>query len=210
MNDEQFASGGLTDDSPLLLVKMTDASGINTSATAIGHDISATMNGNDEDRIVLNEFYEADLDNFMAGTVRYPFSDLEPGTYTLTVKAWDTHNNPGEGYTEFVVAESAELALKHVLNYPNPFTTRTTFWFEHNRPCEDLDVRIEIFTVSGKLVKSIHSDVHCEGYLVNDIEWDGLDDYGDAIGRGVYVYRLSVKAPDGSEASQLEKLVLLR
>jgi hypothetical protein len=191
-------------------VKLTDENGINTSGIAIGHDISGTLDQDDQNKIVLNEFYEAALDNFQAGEVRYPFSGLEPGPHTLTVKAWDTHNNPGEGYIEFVVAESAELALKHVLNYPNPFTTRTNFWFEHNRPCEDLDVRIEIFTVSGKLVKTIQSDVHSEGFLVNDLSWDGLDDFGDPIGRGVYVYKLKVKTLDGSEATQFEKLVLLK
>lgn len=210
MNDENFAFGGFTDDSPLLLVKLTDESGINTSGMAIGHDISSVMDEDDQNKIVLNEFYEADLDDYQSGQVRYPFSNLEPGTHKLTVKAWDTYNNPGEGYTEFVVAESAKLALKHVLNYPNPFTTQTTFWFEHNRPCENLEVRIEIYSIAGKLVKTLLQDIHDEGYLVNDIAWDGLDEYGDPIGRGVYVYKVKVTAPDGSEATQFEKLVLLR
>jgi hypothetical protein len=49
----------------------------------------------------------------------------------------------------FVVSESAKLALDHVLNYPNPFTTHTTFMFEHNRPYVPLDVQVQIYTVSG-------------------------------------------------------------
>ena len=210
MNDEKFAFGGLTNESPLLLVKLSDESGINTSGIAIGHDIAGALDDNDQNKIILNEFYEAELDNYQAGSVRYPLSSLTPGRHSMKVKAWDTYNNPGEGYTEFVVAESAELALAHVLNYPNPFTTRTTFWFEHNRPCEALTITIEIYTVSGKLVKTLRSNIHSDGYLVNDIEWDGLDEYGDPIGRGVYVYKLKVRAPDGSQANQFEKLVLLR
>lgn len=210
MNDEQFAFGGLTDDAPLLLVKLTDDNGINTSGIAIGHDIAGTLDDDDQNKIVLNEFYEAELDNYQAGEVRYPLSDLDPGVHSMIVKAWDTYNNPGEGNTEFVVAESADLALAHVLNYPNPFTTNTTFWFEHNRPCEYLDVRVEIYATSGKLVKSLEKRVLPDGYLVKELQWDGLDDYGDKIGRGVYVYKLDVTTPDGANATEFEKLVILR
>ena len=43
---------------------------------------------------------------------------------------------------EFTVANDEELTLNHVLNYPNPFTTKTQFWFEHNNPGQDLQVKI--------------------------------------------------------------------
>ena len=109
-----------------------------------------------------------------------------------------------------MVAASAELALDHVLNYPNPFTTHTEFFFEHNRPCTTLDVQIQVFTVSGRLVKTIGRQVACEGFRSDPLAWDGRDDVGDKIGRGVYVYRLSVVTPDGESAEKFEKLVILR
>jgi hypothetical protein len=161
--------------------------------------------------IILSEFYEADLDSYQSGKVDYLLNNLTDGRHSVSVKAWDVYNNSGEGYTEFVVAESADLALAHILNYPNPFTTHTSFLFEHNRPGDILSVKIEVFTVSGKLVKSIVQDVTTEGFRVDNIHWDGLDDYGDTIGKGVYVYKLSVQsATDGTKASEFEKLVLLR
>lgn len=210
MNDEKFVFGGTTDENPIMLVKLTDDSGINTAGSAIGHDISAVLNEENTDKITLNEFYEAELDDYTQGEVRYPLNNMEPGTHKVRVKAWDVHNNSGEGYTEFVVAESAELALSHVLNYPNPFTTNTAFWFEHNRPGEPLLVTVQIFTVSGKVVKTIQQQVTTEGFRVDDIYWDGLDEYGDEIGKGVYVYKITVTAPDGEQAEEYEKLVLLR
>ncbi len=143
--------------------------------------------------------------------MNYPLRALEAGRHSITVSAWDVYNNSGEGYTEFVVAENAKLALDHVLNYPNPFTTYTEFWFEHNRPGDILDVKVEIFTVSGKLVKTILQQVNTESYRVDGIGWDGLDNYGDLIGRGVYVYKLSVKAAsDNAKAVEFQKLVILR
>jgi flagellar hook assembly protein FlgD len=68
---------------------------------------------------------------------------------------------------------------------------------------------VQVFTVSGKLVKTINETVQNEGYRSKPIFWDGKDDYGDNIGRGVYVYRMVVKGVDGQSAEQYEKLVIL-
>lgn len=210
MNDERFVRGGITDESPLLFAKIFDENGINTVGTSIGHDLLATLNEDSEQAIVLNDLYEADLDTYKSGQVRYRFSQLPEGRHTLRLKAWDTFNNSSESTTEFVVAPSAELALAHVLNYPNPFTTYTQFFFEHNRPCTTLDVQLQVFTVSGRLVKSIAQQVVCDGFRGEPLAWDGRDDFGDRLGRGVYVYRLNVATPDGEKAEKFEKLVILR
>jgi hypothetical protein len=210
MNDEKFVYGGTTDESPRILALVTDSNGVNTVGNGIGHDITAQLDGEPEKIYVLNDFYESDLDSYQSGRIVYPLASLSNGRHTLKLKVWDIYNNSAEAYTEFVVAESATLALNHVLNYPNPFTTRTSFFFEHNRPCNTLDVQIQIFTVSGKLIKTIDRTIACEGYRVDDIEWDGRDDYGDSIGKGVYVYRLKIRDLDGSSAEKYEKLVLLK
>ncbi|MCF8258083.1 MAG: type IX secretion system sortase PorU, partial [Flavobacteriales bacterium] len=210
MNNESFVFGGTTDENPIMIALLTDSNGINTVGSGIGHDIAAIHNGNTAGTIVLNDYYEADLDSYQSGRVAYPFRDLPEGTHNLRFKAWDVHNNSAEAYTEFVVAESAELALQHVLNYPNPFTTRTQFMFEHNQACNSLDVMVQVFTVSGKIVKTIHQTVLTDGFRGDPIEWDGLDDHGQKIGRGVYVYNLKVTMPDGQKAEKIEKLVVLR
>ena len=210
LEDEDFVFGGLTNGAPLLIVNLFDENGINTSGNGIGHDITAVLDGDNSNTIVLNDFYEGELDEFRAGKVLFPLEDLEPGLHTLSVKAWDVLNNSGEGLTEFIVAESAELALKNVFNYPNPFTTNTLFMFEHNRPGDALEIDIEIFTISGKMIKSIQEIKVSSGFRVNDIRWDGLDDYGDRIGRGVYIYKVSVRDTNGSAAEKFQKLVLLR
>lgn len=219
MNTEEFARGGITDNNPNILVKLYDENGINTVGNSIGHDLTAkvtTPEGN-ELEYILNDFYESTKDDYTRGTAIYPLKDLEPGIHSVKVKAWDVFNNPGEGSTEFVVAESADMALAHVLNYPNPFTTSTNFQFEHNLPYQALEVQVQIYTVSGKLVKTIDHDISAEGnngYRVDDIHWDGLDDYGDRIGKGVYIYKILVQA-DGAtdnakQSSEFQKLVILK
>ncbi len=210
LNDDRFVRGGITNETPLLFARLFDENGINTVGSSIGHDLLATLDENTEQAIVLNDLYEADLDTYKSGQVRYRFGRLAEGSHTLRLKAWDAHNNSSESTTEFVVASSAELALEHVLNYPNPFTTSTQFFFEHNRPCATLDAQIQVFTVAGRLVKTINERLTCDGFRSEPLAWDGRDDFGDKLGRGVYVYRLSVTAPDGANAEKFEKLVILR
>ncbi len=209
LNDENFAPGGMTGDRPVLIVKMKDQNGVNTVGNGIGHNITATLtSGLKSQKIDLNEFYESTLDNYQEGEIRYPMQKLEPGNYKLTVKAWDVVNNSSEISTEFSVVESSKFNINRVYNYPNPFTTSTGFQFEHNRPGEQLKVMVQIFTVSGRLVKTIEQEMLASGSRISNILWDAKDDFGDKLGKGVYVYRLKVKAADGSVADKYQKLVL--
>lgn len=210
LNDERFVSGGTTNENPLLIARLADTAGLNTVGNAIGHDLSAVLDLNTENTIVLNDYFESDLNTYQSGMVRYPFSKISSGTHKLLMKAWDVYNNSSETEIEFVVAETADLALTHVLNYPNPFTTYTEFWFEHNQPCCGLDVQVQIFTVSGKLIKTIDAYVETNGFRADPIPWDGRDDYGDNIGKGVYIYILKVKGSTGKYAEKIEKLVILK
>lgn len=209
MNDEKFISGGTTNENPSLYAVVTDETGINTTGNGIGHDIMAILDANTNHAIVLNDYYQADLNSYKSGTIRYPLKNLAEGKHTLSLKVWDVYNNSSIATTEFEVSSVSGIALNHVLNYPNPFTTKTQFFFEHNQCCQLLNVQLQIFTVSGKLVKNFSKYVHAEGYRNDPIEWDGRDDFGDKVGRGVYVYRLKVKNNRGETAEKFEKLVIL-
>ena len=209
-NDVLFAEQGLTSENPSLQIKFTDDFGINAVGNGIGHDITAVLDGNVSEPINLNDYYETDLDTYKTGTVKYQMKDIAIGKHTLTVKAWDVNNNSGEDVIMFEVAAEKELVLAHVLNYPNPFTTSTQFFFEHNQACGQSKVQIQIFTVSGKLVKTINTNIGLNGFRSEGIPWDGIDDYGDVLAKGVYIYNLKVVSCDGKTAEKTEKLVLLR
>ncbi|WP_066226147.1 type IX secretion system sortase PorU [Formosa haliotis] len=216
MNDENFVTGGITNESPSLLVKLEDENGINT-ASGIGHDIVAIIDGDETNPYVLNDYYQTEVDDYQRGIVNYPFRDLEPGLHTLTVKAWDVYNNSSTSEIQFVVHnENENLVISNVLNYPNPFVNYTEFWFNHNSS-GPLDVSIQIFTVSGKLVRTINAQTNTSeccisgaSSLSRDIVWDGRDDFGDKIGKGVYVYKLKVRsAALNKTVEKIEKLVIL-
>jgi hypothetical protein len=209
LNDERFVNGSITNASPILILKLSDSSGINTGSAGIDHDLVATLDNDNRQYFVLNNFYESELDNFQKGQVRFQLPQLSAGPHTLKIKAWDAMNNSSETVLEFTVVNQDHLQIEHVLNYPNPFTTKTFFWFEHNFPGTDLSVKLEVFTVSGKLIKTITQTINTPGNRSSEIEWDGRDEQGNKIGRGVYIYRLRVKGLNGKAADKWQRLVIL-
>ena len=210
MNDTNFIYGGTTNENPILLAFLNDLNGINTVGNGIGHNLVAVLDNDNENPIILNDYYSSELDNYKKGTISYPFFNLSNGVHTLKLKVWDTFNNSAEATTEFIVSESAQLVLNNLLNYPNPFYDNTYFVFEHNQPETELNVQIQIYDIKGKLVKLIQKNINNQGFKIDPIEWNGTTDSGEKIGKGLYIYRLILKKADGSTIEKTNKLVFLR
>lgn len=209
LNDKQFVSGGISNPTPTILAKISDETGLNTAGAGIGHDILAIIDNDIANAVVLNDYFEFEENSYTSGNLSYLLSELPEGHHTLKVRAWDIVNNMGETEIEFEVVNNSELSIDHVLNYPNPFTTNTSFYFEHNKPYQPIEVKINIFTISGKLVKTIFDTQTTTGFRSNPIPWNGLDDYGNKIGKGVYLYKLSVRDNNNNIAEKIEKIVIL-
>ncbi|HSV88847.1 MAG TPA: type IX secretion system sortase PorU [Bacteroidales bacterium] len=209
LNDTTFVSGGTTNQNPILVAILSDESGINISGR-VGHDIVAFINNDTSQPFLLNNFFQNHLDDFTTGSVIYPFYRLPDGHHTLTLRAWDTHNNPSVKSIEFIVSSTATLALNNLLNYPNPFSHETFFRFTHNQPFTDLNVRIDIYDLRGKLVQYIETRLNTPGFLSPSIRWDGKGLDGNKVGNGIYLYRLAIQTPDGNTSVLSQKLVILR
>ena len=209
LNDEQFIDGGISNETPVLYLKLYDESGINTVGNGIGHDLTAILDEESANPIILNDYYSSDLNTYQSGQVKYPFSTLEPGQHTITVKAWDVNNNSSDVRISFRVQAAETPLVKRLYNYPNPFSTSTEFMLEHNQSCEVMDVQIQIFTISGRLVKTMQNQVNTQGFTTRGLFWDGRDDFGDKLANGVYIYRLQYQNSEGKRAEETEKLVIL-
>ena len=210
MNDENFVSGGITNSNPRIYAILSDEHGINTATGGIGHDITAIIDDDLNNIIVMNDDYRADEGTFKKGKLEHFLFNVEPGNHTLKFKAWDVYNNSSEEYLEFLVVDADKLSIDRLLNFPNPFTTHTDFYFEHNQAGSEIDVLIQIFTVSGKLVKTIDASYFADGNRAGPFAWDGTDDFGNKIGRGVYVYRVKLRSQTGEIAEKFEKLLILK
>ena len=216
LGDETFVEGDVTGEDPVLYVRLADDTGINVAGSAIGHDLTATLRGPDEATYVLNDFYEAATDDYRRGEARFPVYDLADGEYALEVRAWDLANNTGLGRTSFLVAADAAAGLRRVLNYPNPMVDATCFQFEHSAAGRLVDVRVDIYSTSGRLVRSLDYAGLAEGPRFGGgdgcLSWDGTDDFGQRLARGVYLYRVRLRADGLDEVAEsgFEKLVVVR
>jgi hypothetical protein len=210
MNDSFFVSGGITDKNPVLLAYVSDNYGINTTGNGIGHDLMAVLDGDRVNAIILNEFYLANTNSFNSGVIRYPFSNLEPGSHQVSVKIWDIHNNSTEASLDFVVMDSEEMLMDQVSNYPNPFFDRTWFSISHNRPDQELRLVLTIHDLSGSLVRIIDTRIYSPGYRLDPLEWDGSSSGGSKLGGGVYIYKATLTTGEGEVASSSGKLIISR
>lgn len=215
MNDSNFVFGGITDQNPVIYAKITDESGINTVGNGIGHEIIGILD--DQDEFILNPYYQSVLNNYKMGEIRYPLYNLSEGRHSVKIKVWDVANNSGTGYTEFFVRNSGKIILKNLYNYPNPFTSHTTFSFEHNIPPQNIEVTLQIYDAQGSLVRTIYQEIYTEGSRINSLEWDGRADNGGQngkeilqAGQGLYLYRIFVETEDGQTANASGKLIMFK
>lgn len=210
LNDENFIAGGMTNENPELLALVSDENGINTTGNGIGHDITAILNDDYSDIKILNDYYESDADTYKSGRIRFPFFKLKDGQHEIKFKIWDIYNNSSIASMKFYVASSANLTLESVMNYPNPFYDETVFSFEQNADNQEIKVLITIFSMNGKLVKQIEDTFIPYSSRINHIRWDGTDENGRKIGKGMYIYRLQLLDEQGVKKSKTAKLVYLK
>lgn len=192
LNDEQFLNGGLTNEDPVLLAQLADSSGINTSGNSIGHDITAVIDGNENNTLILNNFYTTEKDTYKRGSLRYQLPTLSPGKHRIRFKAWDVANNSGTATLDFVVVKKEKLRITNLRNFPNPFSGTTNFSFEHNQPGAAFSVGIGIYSATGQLVKRLNSLVQSPGSRNCQLSWDGTDERGRKLEKGVYIYRVNI------------------
>ncbi len=209
MNDTKFISGGLTNENPMLLALVNDFTGINITGSGIGHDAVAILDDDYENSIILNDFYESDLNKYNSGKFKYSFENLSEGLHKLTVRVWDIMNNSIEKSIEFNVVNSSEFTIDNAINYPNPFSNYTNFIFNHNQDEGILGVKISIFNITGRLVKTIEQNTLTYGYRCEPIQWDGKDDYGSKITNGIYIFKISVTNSVGKIAEKTGKIVII-
>ncbi len=205
MDSENFKSGDRTSKSPAMLAFLSDENGINTVGNGIGHDITAVLDNDYSNVIVLNSFYQSNLDDFTSGSIIFPFQNLSVGTHNLKLKAWDVANNSTEVEIDFEV--TGNFTIESVTNYPNPMQSYTFFTFEHNQAGTILETIVEIFDLSGRRIDYISQPVASNGTTSNPIRWD-LHEANIQIKNGIYVYRITAKNGDGTITSKSGKIMI--
>lgn len=209
LNDDLFNNQGITDPNPVIYARISDESGINTIGNGIGHDIIGIIDGNVTHPVIMNEYFQSNLDDFTTGTLTYPMWGLSEGIHSLSIKVWDVLNNSAEADLQFRVIEGSGISVSRVINFPNPAEDHTTFIFEHNKAGEELSVILSVFDMTGRLIYEVRSNIVTTGYNTKLSEWDLTDMNGNKIRQGVYPYRIRV-SKNGSTTDAYQKIIILR
>ena len=210
LNDEYFKDKGITNPNPVIYATISDASGINTVGNGIGHDITGVIDGKVSEPVILNDYFESDLDDYSRGKLSYPMFNLSEGWHSLTVKVWDIFNNSSEETIDFQVIPGENPVLSNVYNYPNPASDVTWFKFDHNKAGEELTVSITVFDMEGRHVTDIQETVFAGGFSSEPLEWDLKDANGNMLRQGIYPYRIRITDKNGRFAESFKKLVVVR
>jgi hypothetical protein len=183
---------------PHILIKLTDGS----KYIALADTSLITVQVQYPDGSLHSYYYSDSLTftpaNLATGvnvaTVEFAASFPQDGEYLLIVSGKNVQGNPA-GNLQYEVAFDVinKAMISDLLNYPNPFTTSTAFVFTLTGSQAPQNMRIEILTVTGKVVREITSEelgpIHV-GVNITQFKWDGTDTYGQRLGNGVYLYRV--------------------
>ncbi|MCV9385648.1 putative type IX secretion system sortase PorU2 [Reichenbachiella ulvae] len=132
-------------------------------------------------------------------SIDYTPQQLEDGVYSLRVQVSDASGNAsGTEPYEINFEVVNESTITNFYPYPNPFSSSTRFVFTLTGDTYPEDLKIQIMTISGRVVKEIFMDELGPiriGNNLSEYAWDGRDNYGDLLANGVYLYRVMIKNP---------------
>lgn len=209
IDSENFKSGATVKESPLLIAKISDQSGIYLGSFGIGHDIRLVIDEDYTSAIVLNDYFKPELGENKAGEIRFPLPKLEEGVHKLSLKAWDVFNNSSEVIVEFKVVVQKKIDVELFYNFPNPFNQITTFLVQLNGPSAGAFVQLDIFTAEGRPIKRMKETINQTGVRSLQLNWNGFDENGKKPQPGFYFSRLTIKTKSGEITTKVHKLILL-
>ncbi len=202
----RILDGEIVSAKPMIEIKLKDENPILLLTDTTAFDVYLQTPGQSTPkRIALGaeniSFYPATGNQNMARIEYRADFSAQDGKYKLMVRARDASNNSsGKGSGDFDYVISFEVVnaqtITEVLNYPNPFSTSTRFVFTLTGAEVPDFMKIQIFTIDGRIVREIF--MHELGPIrigknITDYAWDGTDEFGDKLASGVYLYRVFTK-----------------
>ncbi|MCE3277971.1 MAG: hypothetical protein K0S44_162 [Bacteroidetes bacterium] len=139
--------------------------------------------------------------------INYTPALYQDGNYQLLVQAKDKSDNQS-GAIDYKISFEVinRSTITEVMNYPNPFSTSTRFVFTLTGSEEPTNFKIQIMTITGKVVREIFQDelgpIHI-GRNISEFAWDGKDEFGDQLANGVYLYHVITRI-NGNEIEKRE------
>ncbi|MDR0798536.1 MAG: type IX secretion system sortase PorU [Dysgonamonadaceae bacterium] len=209
LNSESFRSGDKTNATPYFVARVFDKDGINLTGNGLDHDISLSIDNLTRFTYTLNSYYIPDKEEENNGEIRFSIPQLPVGKHQLTFRIWDILNNSSIATLDFTVVEGLQPHVYDLTATVVPARTSTDFLFTHDRPESVIDVAINVYDLTGRLVWT-HSERGSSSWLKDyRVSWDLTNTRGDRVPAGVYVYQAIINDPGGKEGTKAKKLIVL-
>lgn len=204
LNHPSFYNGATVNEEPMFMASVRDDVGINLSSAGVGHQMTLKL---DDTRSYsdVSLYYTPSADG-VGGTINYPLPTLSNGTHTLTLRVWDTSGNSTSHTIDFFVKEGAKPQLFDIYTDVNPAVTAANFYISHDRPDALASVTLSIYDMLGRLVWTASDTDRSTLSSTAPITWNLTDMGGNRVGRGIYLYRATVKI-DGEEVTSEAKRI---
>jgi hypothetical protein len=196
IDSQHLADGDVVSPNPTFTIALEDSSGFDFSGAPVR--LYFDDESVEEDRFTLTH----ESQSIRQAIVTF-HAEVVTGQHHLLVEATDINGNTGTQGLDFTVEGDFELVA--IANHPNPFTDKTIIAFTLQDLAEE--VRLDIYTVSGRLIRSFTDLNDVSGYIEKD--WDGMDDDGNEVANGVYYLRFTAKKGD-KKIERIEKMAKLK
>lgn len=184
----------------ILLARIEDADGINTAGTGVGHNIELVIDDETSNPYELNNYFSFDFGSYTTGTLQYTLPPLEPGSHSLTLRAWDVYNNVSEARIEFDVTDDF-LAVNSTAS---PIRTSTTFILSV-RDASITRYSLAVYDVMGRKVDEYKYNANGIDGLYT-LPWSAIS---GKYSEGVYLFRFGVKKSNGDWSYKTLKMLVL-
>lgn len=205
LNHKSFTPGGIVNEEPTFIARVSDDVAINMSVAGIGHQMTIKL----DDRRTYSDvpmYFSPSTDGTPSGTVVYPLGEISEGNHTLAFRVWDAAGNSTTHLLEFYVQPGAAPEIFDIYPDASPATDRANFYITHNRPDAQMSVSLDIYDMGGRHVWTSTQTSRSDLWLSSPITWNLCDFSGRRVPRGIYLYKATVKI-DGTEISTPAKRI---
>ena len=198
--------GGNVNPTPYFVAEVRDKDGINAAGTGIGHDLQLIIDGDASKTYNLNNNFAYDFGTYTSGSTYYSIPELEAGAHKLQFRAWDILNNSSTATLTFNVVKSLKPSFSMGVT-ENPAKNSTTFIINHDRTASQLDVIIEVYDTSGRMLWN-HAESGVSAAGTYTVKWD-LSTGSGTLRTGLYLYRVKVSSDGSAYEAKTKKLIVI-
>lgn len=185
-----------------------DLNGIQVSGQVPGQDLYLQVN--DQSPIILNEEFLAINGSYEKGTFLVTVPGFSEGQNQLKIAAWDNLGNGSLVTIPVEIRGSRKIQILEHVVFPNPTTVNSEFIFTHNRPGENIQVSLEVFSMRGEILFSDSWRFVKAENQIRDLSWFFLQNQTKYPAKGTYIYRLSLLSEQDNSSDSVSGKIVIR